>query len=268
MGLVKVRAVAANRYALDVTSAVSVGHPDSQFLFGGAGLAAAIAALEAATARPTVWAAAQYLSYARPPAVLELEVTVPVAGKHTTQARATGRVGEAEIVTVNAALGARPVGVVAQWAAMPDAPPPAECPAMTYSWVRRDDDINAQVEQRVARGRQRVAAGESLASDDGRSAMWVRPRDPATPIDRVALAVIADFLPSAISNALGRDAGGNSLDNTIRFIRLAPTDWVFCDMRIHALHGGFAHGRMHLFAQDGTLLATASQSLIARVHGE
>lgn len=265
MSLVAVRPIAASRFALDVASPVCVGHPDSQFLFGGAGLAAAIAALEAATRRPAVWAAAQYLSYARPPAVLDLEVKVPVAGKHTTQARVTGRVGATEVVTVNAALGVRPDTLAEQWAAMADAPPPLECPPMSYHWERRDDDINAQVEQRVARGRQRVVAGESPASEDGRSAMWVRPRNPATPIDRVALAVIADFLPSAISSALGRDAGGNSLDNTIRFIRPAVTGWVFCDMRIHALHGGFAHGRMHLFAEDGTLMATASQSLITRV---
>jgi hypothetical protein len=34
------------------------------FLFGGCGLGAALVALEAASGRPTVWATAQYLSYA------------------------------------------------------------------------------------------------------------------------------------------------------------------------------------------------------------
>ena len=38
------------------------------FLFGGCGLAAAVAALETTAARPLVWATAQYLSYARTPA--------------------------------------------------------------------------------------------------------------------------------------------------------------------------------------------------------
>jgi acyl-CoA thioesterase len=41
---------------------------------------------------------------------------------------------------------------------------------------------------------------------------------------------------------------------------------VLLDMRIHAVHDGFAHGRVHLFAEDGTLMATASQSLILRFH--
>src|SRR5207244_1998641 len=60
------------------------------FLFGGCGLAAAIAALEAATGRPAIWATAQYLAHARPPAVLEVAVTVAASGRQVTQARATG----------------------------------------------------------------------------------------------------------------------------------------------------------------------------------
>jgi len=101
---------------------------------------------------------------------------------------------------------------------------------------------------------------------DGIARLWVAPRDPALPIDRLTLGVMADFLPSGVGNALGTSAGGNSLDNTIRFARLVPTRWVLVDVRIHAAAQGFVHGRAHLFAQDGTLLATASQSMILRVH--
>jgi len=121
-----------HRFALDVTPALSVGAPEAQFLFGGAGLAASVAALEAAVARPVVWAAAQYLSYARPPATLDLDVVVPVLGKHNAQARCTGHVGDTEILTVNAALGSRPAEVSMQWPIAPPAPPPDDCPPMTY----------------------------------------------------------------------------------------------------------------------------------------
>jgi len=41
------------------------GHYAGNFLFGGCGLASALVALEEASARPTIWATAQYLSYAR-----------------------------------------------------------------------------------------------------------------------------------------------------------------------------------------------------------
>lgn len=254
------------QFTLAVTPHLCVGHPDSQFLFGGAGMAAGLAAIEAATGRPTVWAAAQYLSYARPETTLTLDVAVPVSGKYTSQARVVARVDGNEILTVNAALGARPGAPEAQWAVMPDVPPPAACPAIDFNWVRRPDDINASFEQRVAAGRFGAARAEGGPSPDGVARLWVRPRGGAGPIDRIALAVMADFLPSGIGNALGTAAGGNSLDNTIRFAGLVPTEWVLADIRIHAASQGFVHGRVHLFAENGALLAAASQSMILRVH--
>jgi acyl-CoA thioesterase-2 len=33
---------------------------------------------------------------------------------------------------------------------------------------------------------------------------------------------------------------------------------------VHAVARGFGHGLVHMFAEDGTLLATASQSCIVR----
>ena len=59
-------------------------------LFGGCALGAAIAALEVTTGRPVVWAAAQYLAYARPPEVLDLDVTVAVASHHTARLALSG----------------------------------------------------------------------------------------------------------------------------------------------------------------------------------
>ena len=43
-----------------------------------------------------------------------------------------------------------------------------------------------------------------------------------------------------------------------------PTEWILCDIHIHALAHGFGHGMAHLWAQDGTLLGTASQSISVR----
>ena len=36
------------------------------------------------------------------------------------------------------------------------------------------------------------------------------------------------------------------------------------DIRVHAVERGFGHGLVHMFAEDGTLMATASQSCIVR----
>ncbi len=265
MSLIQLETTAdPHRFALPVTSAVCVGAPGSQFLFGGAGLAVSVAALEAATGRPAVWAAAQYLSYARPSMRLDLDVVVPVMGHHSAQARCTGHVGETEILTVNAALGARPGDVSMQWPRAPAAPPPLDCPPMPYNWARADDDIHAHLELRTASGRYGSERTVGGVSPDGRTLLWARPRDRGVVIDRVTLAVLADFLPSGVGNAIGSIAGGSSLDNTIRFARIVPTEWVLLDTHIEAVHAGFVHGSMRLFADDGTLMALGSQSMILR----
>ena len=95
-----------NRWYLPVVPGITTREG---FLFGGCGLGAAIEALEATSGRPVVWATAQYLSFARPGSVVDLEVTVAVDGRNTAQARAIGRVDAEEIITVNGALGRRPV---------------------------------------------------------------------------------------------------------------------------------------------------------------
>ena len=63
-------------------------------------------------------------------------------------------------------------------------------------------------------------------------------------------------------------AGGNSLDNTIRIIRLVETEWVLGEIHVHGIGNGFGHGRIHLWSQRGELLATASQSVIVRKMSE
>src|SRR5439155_200300 len=90
-----------HRWRLPGTRAVSSG---IGALFGGVGLAAAVEAMERHTGRPLVWATAQYLSFARPPSVVDIEVVDAAVGHKTSQVRATGHVGDEEIFTVNAAL--------------------------------------------------------------------------------------------------------------------------------------------------------------------
>src|SRR5205085_462531 len=83
---------------------------------------AAIEALERTTGRPLVWATAQYLSYARPPSVVDIAITEIVRGHRSSQARAVARVDGEEIFTVNGALGARDFPLSGSWAIRPDVP--------------------------------------------------------------------------------------------------------------------------------------------------
>src|SRR6201995_2228121 len=75
------------RWNLPVVPGISTG---GGFLFGGCGLGAAIAAMEGTTGRPVVWATAQYLSYARPGSVVDVDVTIAGSGRNSPQARGVG----------------------------------------------------------------------------------------------------------------------------------------------------------------------------------
>ena len=218
--------------------------------------------MEGTTGRPVVWATAQYLSYARPGTVMDIDVTVAVEGHQITQARAVGHVGNVEILTVNAALGGRPLEAAGQWAVMPDdVPPPEDCGPRPSSLPGRGVD---QHPARPAHGEgprllgARRHAGRRPHGDVGPDARSARH------VGRGARRSSATTCRSESGRRWGCSAGGNSLDNTLRVARLVPTDWVLLDIRVHAVANGFGHGLVHLWAQDGTLLGTASQSCILR----
>ena len=245
------------RWRLPVTPRTITG---GNFLFGGVGLAAAIEALESASGRPCVWAAAQFLSYAARGSVVHIDVTLANQGHNTTQARAVAKVDDREIFTVNAALGERAYPHEGQYAERPDVPLPHECPEREF---RKDmfPSVHDLTEQKIADGRTISQLNGTPGS--GRHSMWVRFVD-GIEMSGAALGFLGDWVPSGIHQALGIHAGGNSLDNTIRIVRVVPTEWVLLDIRLHGIANGFAHGLVHIWAEDGTLMATASQSTIVR----
>lgn len=247
-----------HRWVLPVTEGLAT---HGGFLFGGCGLGAAIEALEGTTGRPTVWATAQYLSYALVDSMLDLDVIVAVSGHQITQARVTGHVADREVFTVNAALGERPYPDAGQWEHMPDVPPPDDLERRQHPFGDDERTLMRRLDQRLARG----LPWDDLEGNpgDGTSAMWVRLPD-LLDTSASALAILGDFVPFGISQALGKLGGGNSLDNTLRVVQVVATEWVLLDVRVHAIRNGFGHGLVHLWAEDGTLMATASQSTIVR----
>ena len=252
------------RWKLPVTPKISVG---DGFLFGGCGLAAAISAMEGTSGRQCIWATAQYLSYANPGEVVDIDVTIAVEGHAITQARAVCHVADREILTVNAALGDRDIDESGQWEVMPaDLPSPDDLAVMPTE-ERHIGTITEKLDQRMVKGtswEERSADHASAVQGDGQTLMWARIPDVIADVDAATLAILGDFVPMGVGQALGRKGGGNSLDNTLRVCRTVPTEWVLMDIRIHAVERGFGHGLVHMFAEDGTLLATASQSVIAR----
>jgi len=245
------------RWRLPVTPAVCT---PGRFLYGGCGLAAGIVALEEASGRPTVWATAQYLAYAPTGSVLDWEVVLAATGHNTTQGRAIGRLGDEEVLTVNAALGRHDLDLSGTWVTAPEVPAPEDCPVQEIPPMFADT-VLVRVDQRIARGRRMTELDGTPG--DAHSASWVRVPGHLEP-SAGSLAVIGDFVSGGVSQPLGVRTMGRSLDNTLRVARLAPTEWVLCDIHIHALVNGFGQGLAHLWAQDGTLLATASQSISVR----
>jgi acyl-CoA thioesterase-2 len=233
-------------------------------LFGGVGLGAAIEVLQQVTERPLVCATAQFLQFAYPPAVVDLDVTEVVRGHTSSQARVLAHVDGDEIFTVLAALGRRSLDWSGEWAVHPDVPSIDESPPRPLP-AHQVGTIGDRLEMRLADARPFEELDGSPG--DGRSALWVRLPD-ALEVTASTLAIVGDYVPFGISQAAGRRARSNSLDNTLRMVRVHPTKWVLADIRVQAVADGFGHGVVHLWAEDGTLLATASQSTTVRERQE
>jgi acyl-CoA thioesterase II len=228
-------------------------------LFGGCALGAAVAVLETVTARPLVWATVQYLEFARPPSVVDLAVNEVVRGRSTTQARVLATVDGKEIFTVLAALGRRQLPWTGEWAVRPEVTAPEDSPLRPLT-PDHAGTISDHLEMRVAQF-------ADTASRGGRAALWVRLPE-SVPATAASLAIVGDFVIYAISELLGQPIFGTSIDNTLRMVCGHPTRWVLVDIQVQAVVGGFGHGHEQLWAEDGTLLATASQSAIVREHRE
>jgi acyl-CoA thioesterase-2 len=245
-------------WSFDVTERVMT---PGKFLFGGCGLASGLVALEEAGARPTIWATAQYLSYAPLGARVTVKTDLAVVGHRVTQARATASAEGREILTVNAALGTGELSSPTPWVTMPDVPAPEDCPPRTLH-RRFDNSIFDHLETRVALGR-------SFSEIDGTpgspvSALWSRVPGHFDP-SAATLAIFGDYVAGGVSQPFGHHTMGRSLDNTIRIASLEPTEWVLCEIHMYALAGGFAQGTAFMWSRTGTLLATASQSIAAKI---
>ena len=245
-----------HRWFLPVTKGIATG---ARFLFGGCGLGAAIAALEGTTERPIVGATAQYLSFAKVDSVVDIDVTIAVDGRATTQARAVAHVGGTEIITVNAALGLRDDPTELVHGAPPDVLSPGECP-VRERFGDAADAMDSRMEQRWALP---PGADSPTVLEPGRVAVWTRMPDLLEP-SAASLAVLGDYVPMGISFTSDRAKSATSLDNTIRVVNTVPSEWYLLDIRVDGVRRGFGHGAIHIWAEDGSLCAIGSQSCIVR----
>jgi acyl-CoA thioesterase II len=253
--------VAPGTFAARIEHRFCVGRPDMHFMFGGAGMALAARAIEQQTGEQVRLLTLQYIAPTLYGARLDI-VVQRLVGDRVAQLAIVGRVAGETVLRGIAAIGSRADMPLVAVETMPAAPRPEDLPVLR-AHNESEHDVHQNVEIRLARGRFGIFS-KAPVSTDGHVHVWMRPT--RGPVDAAILGLMGDFVPSTTSNALGVRSGGSSLDNTIRIVRIVPTHWVFCDIYITAIADGMAHGGANLFAEDGTLLAIASQSFIPRVH--
>jgi acyl-CoA thioesterase len=168
------------------------------------------------------------------------------------------------------------------------------------TWSVRIEPFNSNFGGSIYGGAALGAAVEMLESVTGSRVRWATARFLRAPSigSELVLSQVADFVGRRSSHVTvtathgdqvafevtavvgsGNTAAGisgqwaampalaTSLDNTIRYAAAAvpQSEWVLVDVHAHASSDGYAYGDVHLFSESGTLLATGSQTCIARV---
>jgi acyl-CoA thioesterase II len=247
-----------DNYEMPMTQQLLGGRGAS--LFGGAGLAAGVAIMAAHTGRVPVWMTGQFVSQITPPDVLELTPVELQRGNGVSQGRVDGSSDGRPVIALLGACGSRREAYRGQWRTMPAVPGPEDCqPVIRFPEA---ESMHDHVDIRMAEGMFGFTeTGEPTGTE--RSLLWARM--PEVRHDAAALAIIADYMPSAVGNALKHRVHCTSLDNTIRFTGpIEPGDdneWILCENRIEFVGAGFANGTGFVWSAAGQLLATASQSL-------
>lgn len=228
-------------------------------LYGGTGLALTVAAMEAQSGRDALWATVQFVGVADEGDRLDIHVEELASGGTTSQLRLTATCGERLVLaSLGATARVRPDGFAARFHTMPETPGPEGAPPLRFG----DFDPTPQM---LAKGPFATSEFRVVDGADGARYVWVRIND--WPLTRAGLAYIADFVPSAVLHAAGRLGGGTSLDNTIRYGATVSADspWILVDSDPYFADNGYVHGAARLWSHDGTLLAVASQSAVARI---
>ena len=222
-------------------------------LYGGTGIALAVATIEAETARDSLWTTVQFAGSADIGECIECQVDVLAQGRRTSQARMTARVGDRIVLAALGSTGAhRESPIDMHVGSMPDVPGPSETQPWGHRW--RDAEMPKT-------GWLLQAEMGQVDREDGSFAIWARMHDQAQ--TRATVSFLADMVPSSVVMAAGHLGGGTSLDNSMRFGRMTETEWILLDFDPWFGTGGYVHGGARVWAEDGTLLGFASQTASA-----
>ena len=238
---------------------------DGRF-YGGAALAAAIAASEHVTGRVALWSSTQLVGTAALGERIELKAEVVASGRSVDQTAVRGVVGERLIFNaVGSASTPMEGGMSGTGQVMPKVPPPEDCgrwggPAR----AGRGFAVPPEVGHHLVSEHRHAELLEPDPTRPGHMALWARlagDRAPAsTDLTPAVLGFLADMVPISVSKGCGVEGAGTSLDNSLRLGEPADSEWVLLDLDAHVAVGGYGHGQVHLWSPDGRMLATGTQS--------
>lgn len=228
-------------------------------LYGGCAIAAAVTAMEVATESPILWATTQFVASPREGTRISLDTTIHAAGKRIKQVHVNGvdPDGNVQFSTMGSTAIPRENGIEGQFQTMPNVPGPADAQGFFFGPPGLEaiqiDFFASLVEHRS------VSLREDEERAKGAMAMWARlaTRRPPTP---AAVAFMADMAPISIAAGLGKRGGGISLDNSMRFGPTAETEWVLLEVHGNLAVGGYGHCTIHVWSEDGVLVATGGQT--------
>ncbi len=136
--------------------------PDGR-LYGGAMLGVAITAMESATERRIVWATTQFVASAPHGARIEVVVEELARGGRSSQVLVRGSTSDGPMFTALGATGVEQAGraSTATYVAMPDVPPPDDCPPLLAARAGRRARLQAHHRHPRRRRRSRPRARPS-----------------------------------------------------------------------------------------------------------
>jgi acyl-CoA thioesterase-2 len=239
-------------------------------LYGGTAIAVSMCAAELTSHRPTRWMTTQFVATAPPEEEISVTVEILAPGRRTNQVRVTGcdPGGSIMFASLGATGDAKQGGLSGCFETMPGVAPPEDSSVWTtpFDGMAELQDALRQLPPREP-GIGFTSVTEFRAPTvhshpdpgPGRLCVWVRRKD-GIPMTPALVAFVADMVPLSIAAATRTLAGGLSLDNSIRIGPFEPTEWVLLDLRPHLADGGYGHGSVHVWSEEGHLLATASQT--------
>ncbi|WP_436794607.1 acyl-CoA thioesterase [Actinospongicola halichondriae] len=221
-------------------------------LFGGAGAAASVVAVEAATDGRLVWLTVQFISSAEVGDQINLRVDPLASGRRTNQVRLTALAGDQVVLSAVGATvrSGSPSRATTVGAAMPLVARPEEGRPWKprFRLGSRSSNLGpfASADFREAHG------------PGGRVGVWARMRHAAP--SAATAAYLADVLPGVIIDGAGRVVAGSSLDNTIRCGIALGTEWVLLEPDPPLIEGGYLHCSARLWSSSGALFALVQQT--------